>query len=128
MYCVLLQYTIPLRCLEKSVRSMGVGIEGRGAQSPNNVTGGGLGAPPPIMVPRTVKRKKNRKVNWNDLSNVYVAVTFEQNKQFWIKDVCLGNLCLCLVAHNVGNWVCTFLILFRFSVVFKPSRMKLVKI
>ena len=39
---------------------------------------------------------------------MYVAVTFGQSKQSWIKSVCLGNLCLCLVAHHVGNWVCTF--------------------
>ena len=41
---------------------------------------------------------------------MYAAVTFGQNKQSWIKNVCLGNLCLCLVAHNVESWVCTFLI------------------
>ena len=126
IHCILLQYTAPLQCLEKSIRSMGVGTEGGGG--PNSPIIQLRELPPPIMAPGAVtKRKKKWKSNWNDLSTVYVAVTFGQNKQFWIQNVCLENLCLCLVAHNVGSW-CTFLIFISvFCSVQAKSRTKLAK-
>ena len=99
---MLLQYTAPLRCLEKSIRSMGVGTEGAGGPSPPIIQLGGRGAPLPNNgIPRSEKKKSEKQLERS--LNYDVAVTFGQNKQFWIKNVCLGNLCLCLVAHSVGS-------------------------
>ena len=87
IHCVLLQYTVPLQCLEKSVRSMGIGTEGARRPSPPIIQLGWLA---PSNNGTLWSEKKIWKSNWNDLSNMYVAVTFYKNKQFWIKNVCLA--------------------------------------